>query len=309
MQRLGRLRISESYPIAMIVLLSTLALVGCQDFGLSKEQLQHIAEIKKDVSEHPALVNELDDRGESHLHIAVINNYESLISWLLDHGANINVRSRSGETPLGRAMIWDRTADVSVITMLLRSGADANSGDDYGNTPLHTAATFAALEAMKALLRNGASPNARARRGETPLHYAAREPFDPAKDHRGAARLLIDAGAEINSQDTNGATPLHGAAMAENAEMAAFLLSDGASPNPENNAGMTPLHVAAIFGQSAVGEVLLAKGANVNHRDKRGRTPLHAALHEPAIHYEQNQKSQVDTREVMDLLKRHGAVE
>src|SRR6266487_1034357 len=134
-----------------ITLLISLMLVGCDDFRLSKEQVQHIDEIKKDVLDDPTLVNALNDRGESHLHIAVVNNYVSLISWLLDHGADINIKDRTGETPLNTAIIWDRTADASVIRLLLKSGADVKSGDDYGNTPLHTAATFAELEAMRAL--------------------------------------------------------------------------------------------------------------------------------------------------------------
>ena len=45
--------------------------------------------------------------------------------------------------------------------------------DDYGNTPLHTAARYSRVESTEMLLKAGADPNIIAENGFTPLHEAA----------------------------------------------------------------------------------------------------------------------------------------
>ena len=290
-----------------VLTVAALTLAGCDN--LSKDQLREIEKVKRAIEQDPALINKLDEAGQTPLHVAVVNNYVSLLTWLLDHGADINVKNRQGDTPLRSAVIWDRTPHLSVIRTLLSRGADVNAGDTYGDTPLHVAATFAETSVIKLLLSEGANPNAQAGRGETPLHYASRRPPDPAKDYKGAIRLLLSGGAKVNIQDQAGSSPLHAAAMIENTETIATLLENGANIDLKTNNGSTPLHISAIFGHSSVAEALVKKGAKVNERDNRGHTPLYAALREPAIHYEQNKKSPVDTTKVVEVLKLHGAVE
>src|SRR5437773_6194376 len=285
----------------------TLMLEGCDN--LSKEQLREIAEVKRAIEQDPALINKLDAAGETPLHVAVINNYVSLLTWLLDHGADINIKDRHGDTPLRSAVIWDRTPHMSVIGALLGRGADVNDGNTYGDTPLHVAATFAETSVIKLLLSEGANPNAQAGRGAAPLHYASRRPTDPAKDYKAAIRLLLGGGAKVNIQDQSGSSPLHAAVMIGNTETVDTLLENGATIDLKTNNGSTPLHIAAIVGHASVAEVLVKKGAKVNERDNRGHTPPYVALKEPAMHYEQNKKGPVNTMKVVEVLKHHGAVE
>lgn len=55
---------------------------------------------------------------------------------------------------------------------LLKFGADVNSENEFGRTPLHLAAYGCKLEAALLLLMHGADPNKQDSKGDTPLHDA-----------------------------------------------------------------------------------------------------------------------------------------
>eukprot|EP00744_Colponema_vietnamica_P001788 GILI01002918.1.p1 GENE.GILI01002918.1~~GILI01002918.1.p1 ORF type:complete len:363 (-),score=17.55 GILI01002918.1:128-1216(-) len=114
-------------------------------------------------------------QGTTALHLACRCSQSYTVQTLLDHGANVNVISDEGETPL------------TIITKDL---------PEYN----HIGAAIA-----EALLQHGADPNIpSANSGETPLHR--RIPVD-------VARLLIEKGANINAIDNEGNTPLLSALM------------------------------------------------------------------------------------------------
>ena len=72
---------------------------------------------------------------------------------------------------------------------LIEKGADVNTENNNGETPLHVSATNGHLEVVRALLEKGADVNAKEDNGWTPLHYCARE------GHLEVARFLIKAGS------------------------------------------------------------------------------------------------------------------
>jgi len=60
--------------------------------------------------------------------------------------------------------------------MLVHFGADANIADSHLRTPLHRAAQFGHVEAVRLLLSLGANPIAKDENGWTPLDRGAAHP-------------------------------------------------------------------------------------------------------------------------------------
>lgn len=167
--------------------------------------------------------------------------------------------------------------DVPALKRLLDGNRQLASSPHNGQTPLHTAARFGHVEAIRLLLSYGANVAAKDHMfGETPLHYAARY------GQEAAVRTLVEEGkADVAAADNSGGTPLHHAAWEGHSGAVAALLRLAAQPNQAHPAlGLTPLHKAAYRGHGQVVKVLLEAKADVNARTKDGMTPLGEAAAE-----------------------------
>lgn len=93
---------------------------------------------------------------------------------------------------------------VSACRALLRSGAEIDARNAYGNTPLHIACLNGHVPVCNVLISFNADPEAVNYRGQTPLHIAA------ASTHGvDCLNFLIDHKVNINKQSLDGRSPLH----------------------------------------------------------------------------------------------------
>lgn len=167
---------------------------------------------------------------------------------------------------------------------------------------LHNSIRNLQFDIARKLILQGADVNSEDAEGKTPLFYfglTQRDPDDYAVDFKSMGEFLINHGADINHRDHKGNTPLH--ATVENSRIAELLISKGVDVNEKNNEGMTPLHIAAYdfrfdrYDKPTTSvEILLNAKADVNARDNDGLTPLHYAV-----------KS--DNYKACDLLIKNGA--
>ena len=132
----------------------------------------------------------------------------------------------------------------------------------------------ATFEQVYVAISQGADVNSSDENGNTPLHWAARWNTSPA-----TVRLLLDSGAKVDSADGEGLTPLHvAAAWSKTPEVMELMLAEVEDVNVRGKYGETPLHAAALYGEMPQTVILLLEhGADIFAKDKVGRTPLDLA--------------------------------
>jgi ankyrin repeat protein/beta-lactamase regulating signal transducer with metallopeptidase domain len=212
------------------------------------------------------------------LHQAAAAGDTEQVRKLLAQGADVNSKDKGGRTPLHTAAWYGRK---DVVGVLLAHGANINEADGFGRTPLHLAANFGAKPVPELLLAKGAQIDARDKAGNTPLHAAADCP-DVGKD---LLELLIAKGADVKATNEAGQTPLHRVSMIRrlgrhlHLERAAeVLLAHGAEVDAKDKSGCTPLHFAVENGHKELVDLLAAKGADVKTRAADGTNLLHQAV-------------------------------
>ena len=163
--------------------------------------------------------------------------------------------------PTGEPLIdAARNGEVEVVRSLLTDGADPNTAQGDGMTPLHWAAERGHAAVAELLLSAGAAVDGKTRVGSyTPLHLASRGGHGPI------TRALLDAGADPHATAAHsGVTPLHLAAAAvDGAEAVRALLSHGAGVDArEASSGQTPLMFAGAYNRTGAVVALLEHGAD-----------------------------------------------
>jgi ankyrin repeat protein len=137
--------------------------------------------------------------------------------------------------------------NVQALNELTAAGADINSTDEDGRTPLMHAVLDSRPDPrfIRHLLRQGATPNAAdANQQWRALHYAVQA------GGIDVVRVLLEAGASVDAQDAFGNTPLWRAVMAPkpSTELVELLLLSGADPTLRNHHGISPLDLAQTRG-------------------------------------------------------------
>ena len=183
-------------------------------------------------------------------------------AWLALGGADVSGAGSSAD--VYRAV---RTNDLGSLKSLVRTPADANARDEFGETPLLYAAAAGSLEAMTFLLDKGADINAQNAFGSTALIWSA---TDLAK-----VRLLVERGANVNLATKTGRTALFVAAMSDgSAPVVRALVARGADLKVKDAFQNTVLTAAAMGNDMDTIRMALDAGVDVNASGVTGLTPL-----------------------------------
>ena len=218
---------------------------------------------------------------------AAVNN-PARIPWLVNRGANVAVRSSSGQPLLviliKNGLRKDETATVlKVLPGLLRrmTKEQINARNRkqmtalvsavYGDPPqVHLAHRY---EIIELLIKHHADLNAKDKDGCTALDWACR------RGYTGIVRLLLDSGADADVKDNELWTPLETAARYGHDEILKMLLDKGVKVDEPDINGRPPLMVASCYGQDKIVKLLLEEDVEIDRTDESGLTALEEAVY------------------------------
>jgi hypothetical protein len=137
--------------------------------------------------------------GNTPLHSAACYGDVEIVQILLNLEADVNIRNNDSETPLDYVSVAPSdSGDVpdysqslaNVARLLLDRGADINTRDIFGWTPLHSAAYMRRIDVIRVLLERGANTGPEDKQGRTPFSLAKKYGYDEIM------KLLSEHGAE-----------------------------------------------------------------------------------------------------------------
>lgn len=254
-----------------------------------------------------ASVNVLDNGELTPLHNAVRSSCLPAVRLLLEHGAEIGVWDRNGDTSMHLAANWtprasrDRLAQIrehrDIISALVRAGLDVNQPNKREEAPLHRAARRGCVPIIDELITRGATLNPRDRNKITPLQAAT------AAGNAENAQALIRHKADMdvhtaiamgdldflethptsvaahkNDSGSSLLPSLVGLAVHfDQDEILDWLIGEGANVDGSAFSATPLLHAVQRKQNPTLTRKLLKAGAKVDWPDGDGRTPLHYA--------------------------------
>lgn len=287
---------------------------GCTPL-IKAAQANHFGAMKM-LLEHGANVSHHDPQGIQALHVVagLTDGHQEIAAALLEKGGNIEARTHDGQTPLHLASAY---GSESMVSFLLDRGADREALTSVDCiTPLVVASIWGRSDAVRILLSRGARIQAVTNHSSTALTQAAaqdnlalisqilavpdgKDVLD-WRDRDGCTALfaaasmgsiasamrLLDEGADANSTQHTGKTPLL-AALGQGHTSLARMLVDvyHANPHHADRDGWTAMHFSAERGTAEDIEMLLSWGVEASTRDQGGWTPLHCAVFENNVKF------------------------
>ncbi|MEZ5417490.1 MAG: ankyrin repeat domain-containing protein [Vicinamibacterales bacterium] len=248
----------------------------------------------------------------SPLVLAIANGHFAIALDLLGRGADPNLASANGVTPLygvlnvqwapkalypqPRAYLQQKASYLETMKALLDKGADPNarlkykvwysgynfdlSGvDEIGATPFWRAAYASDLEAMKMLVAAGADPHVpttkpagRPRVGDAGVREGGDVSGLPQIPIGGPGVTPLQAAAGVGYGEGFAANSHRYAPTGMLAAVKYLVEELGADVNAADHEGNTALHQAAARGDVAMIEYLVSKGADVTRVNREGQT-------------------------------------
>ncbi len=205
--------------------------------GGDLEEVQGLLEVD------PSLASSHNSEGASALVWAGYYRQAAIAELLVAHGARPDIFEAS---------VLDLNDQLKELLRSNRTLVDSYSFDGW--TPLHLAAHFGSLDAIRTLLSKGASHRALSHNsdGNQPLQAAA------AGRQSDAVAILLEVGADVDAPGGGGFTALHSAAASGDVGLTRILLEAAAKVDVKAKGGKTPVELAIEADHTEVVDMLEA---------------------------------------------------
>lgn len=260
------------------------------------------------------MINNQDMFGNTPLHIAIENGNKECCLYLLNKGADANIRNKNSAAAIHQCVI---TNQPEILDLLLshESKIDIHLGGENGATALHYCADTDNIECCKVLIKYNSNLCKPCNNGFFPIHTAAQRSANKVLEFliehgntKGCSRLKM-----LSFVDGDNNKPLHAAVQFGNIDAVKLCLENGASIDEtmeidnstpvhvacsqgsieilklmadkqldvfvqvvfmQDSMQMTPLHKAAMFDHVEIAKYLIEKGAYIDSLDKEKRSPM-----------------------------------
>ena len=176
LRKLGTLSAIASAAILSLALTLLVAPASAQMFSEGYKFLEAVDERDGDTATEmlnvpgTQIVNTRDlTSGDTGLHMVTKRRDILWVKFLLQRGANPNIRNKAGATPLQIAVTL---GFVDGVEELIKRGADVNVSDQQGETPLISAVHQRNIPLIARLLKQGADPDRNDNSGRSARNYA-----------------------------------------------------------------------------------------------------------------------------------------
>lgn len=223
---------------------------------LTLEILQKRIQMAQELLEHSD-VDACDENGLTVLMLALIAKDIEKVYALIMAGVDIEAHalpSLSGCTPLILAAAMGIAEQVEV---LIKAGANIETGDDKGWTPLISAAVTGKIDTLKVLIKARANLEARDKQRNTALNWAI------FHDRNDAVQILISAGAHTGIQNAENQTLLMLAAAEGKKDVVKMLIEAKVSLESRDKKDLTALVWAIIKNKIDIVRMLIEEGAHI----------------------------------------------
>ncbi len=203
--------------------------------------------------------------------------YPSRVKLLIEYGADVNIVQKGNSSVLHHYVI---EGDIELVQFIIDNGANINVKDNNGMTPLDLASDGLAQLLKK---HGGETSEVLERKMMADDEFNDNRPenelntifFESIIDENiEELKQCLENGVDINSISEAGNAAIHEAVFTGNTNIINLLLFNGFDVNVKGSGGMTPLHHSADLGQKEIAILLLKNGAKINTYDDLKRTPL-----------------------------------
>lgn len=163
---------------------------------------------------------------------------------------------------------FDRHANIEMLELLIKLGANVNAQNVNSKTALMMAAFYGKVLLCKILRKHGANYDLKDNTGKKAIHYAV------DGGDAETVRYLLDTGANANDiEEASGWSPLlRVACLNGSADVVQLLIKYGADVNYTDREKKSALVIASINGNLPIVTALITNGANFHATNGAGKS-------------------------------------